>query len=57
MATRSVGAQAVLLAELGEASPADAVTGLALAKARVVAGQVAGEVDGDGALRWRCHRL
>ncbi|NMO90815.1 nucleoside triphosphate pyrophosphatase [Actinomycetospora sp. TBRC 11914] len=37
-----------LLGELGEADPAEKVTALALAKARVVAGQVAAEVDGDG---------
>jgi septum formation protein len=36
-----------VLAELGEASPAEKVTALALAKARVVAGQVAEQADGD----------
>ncbi|HEY2193748.1 MAG TPA: Maf family protein [Actinomycetospora sp.] len=38
-----------LLTELGEAGAAEKVTALAMAKARTVAGQVAGEVDGDGA--------
>ncbi len=38
-----------LLAELGEASAAERVTALALAKARVVAGRVADEGDGGGA--------
>jgi nucleoside triphosphate pyrophosphatase len=36
-----------LLAELGDATPAETVTALALAKARVVAGRVAGEGDGE----------
>ncbi|MCD2197411.1 Maf-like protein [Actinomycetospora endophytica] len=35
-----------LLAALGDASPAEKVTGLAMAKARSVAGRVAAEVDG-----------
>jgi len=35
-----------LLAELGDAAPAERVTALALAKARMVAGRVAGEADG-----------
>jgi septum formation protein len=35
-----------LLAELGDAAPAEKVTALALAKARMVAGRVAGEADG-----------
>ena len=38
-----------VLAALGEASPTEQVTALALAKARVVAGRLAEEVDADGA--------
>ncbi len=41
--------EGALLAELGEASSADRVTALALAKARVVAGRLASEVDDEGA--------
>ncbi len=38
-----------LLAELGDATPAEKVTALALAKARSVAGRVAGDGEGDAA--------
>ena len=38
-----------LLAELGDATPAEKVTALALAKARSVAGRVAGDREGDAA--------